>query len=178
MRVMVKVLSPGVQHGGYDDIGTEVLRIASDREERLRRCFEQEPVDRRLVLIGDRPDRGRQRKDDMEVGDGKQLGFTPGEPFCSRPPLALRAVAVATGVVGDAREGAVLTSLDMPAERRRATILDRRHDAQLAALTWPALASRHASPWRRKISATSKLERGTLAQAGGAGPKFSRSSGL
>ena len=35
-------------------------------------------------------------------------------------------------------------------------------------LTWPALASRHAGPWRRKISATSSLGRANSAarQAG------------
>ena len=36
-------------------------------------------------------------------------------------------------------------------------------------LTWPALACRHAGPWSRKISATSKAGRDTRAalQAGG-----------
>ena len=36
-------------------------------------------------------------------------------------------------------------------------------------LTWPALAERHAGPWPRKISATSKAGRGTRAarQLGG-----------
>jgi hypothetical protein len=30
-------------------------------------------------------------------------------------------------------------------------------------LTWPALACRHAGPWRRKISATSNVGRGMAA---------------
>ena len=52
-------------------------------------------------------------------------------------------------------------------------------------LTWPALALRHAAPWARKTSATSRLDPGAapcgLSQAGG--DRFarltpSRSSGL
>src|SRR6266446_6657503 len=34
-------------------------------------------------------------------------------------------------------------------------------------LTWPALALRHAGPWRRKISATSSLGRATRRASGG-----------
>jgi len=51
-------------------------------------------------------------------------------------------------------------------------------------LTWPALARRHAAPWSRKISATSRPGRGMTAgrYAGGVGlgavSGVSRSSGL
>jgi len=41
-------------------------------------------------------------------------------------------MAVATGVVGDARVRAVLATLDVTAERSRAARLDCRHDAELA----------------------------------------------
>src|SRR5579872_1339610 len=39
-----------------------------------------------------------------------------------------------------------------------------------ARLTWPALARRHACPWPRKISATSRLSRGTRTCASGGQP--------
>jgi hypothetical protein len=81
--------------------------------------------------------------------------------------------------------GAVLAARDVAAERRRAAVLDRRHRLQLAKarLTWPALASRQAGPWARKISATSRTGRATGSgrHAGAscfAGFKLSRSSGL
>ena len=40
-------------------------------------------------------------------------------------------MAVATRVVGDAAVAAILAALDMPAERGRAALLDRRHDLEL-----------------------------------------------
>ena len=46
--------------------------------------------------------------------------------------MALGAMTVATGIVGDARVRAVLAALDVPAERGRAASLDCRHDAELA----------------------------------------------
>lgn len=40
-------------------------------------------------------------------------------------------------------------------------------------LTWPALALRHATPWSRKISATSNAGRGTRAARQGGGSPLS-----
>ena len=54
----------------------------------------------------------------------------------------------------------------MAAERRRAAALDRRHHLQLARLTWPALARRHAGPWSRKMSATSSAGRDKCCASG------------
>ena len=42
-------------------------------------------------------------------------------------------------------------------------------------LTWPALAARHAAPWSRKISATSKAGRDTSAGCYAGGGSFSLS---
>src|SRR5205807_10290493 len=67
------------------------------------------------------------------------LCLSPFQPCLRRPPLALRAMAVAAGVVGDARKGAVLASLDMTAERRRAAHLDSAHDAPLRQADMPGI---------------------------------------
>src|ERR1700739_4970357 len=40
-------------------------------------------------------------------------------------------MAIAARVVSDAAVGAILAALDMPAERGRAALLDRRHDLEL-----------------------------------------------
>ena len=40
-------------------------------------------------------------------------------------------MAVAAGIIGDARMSAGLAALDVAAERSRAAYLDRRHDAAL-----------------------------------------------
>jgi hypothetical protein len=68
----------------------------------------------------------------MIVRHGQQLGLTIGEPFFGRGALALGAVSVAAGVVGDEGVVALLAAHDMAAEGRRAAALDRRHHLQLA----------------------------------------------
>ena len=61
----------------------------------------------------------------MEVADRQQVGLALGKPRPRRRALALRAVPVAAGVVGDAPLAAVLAGLDVTAERRGAAVLDR-----------------------------------------------------
>ena len=74
---------------------------------------------------------------------------------------------------------AVLAALDMTAERGGAARLDRRHDAELGKAQMAGVGRAPASPWRRKISATSSFGRDTSAhQAGGVTGAFRSSSGL
>jgi hypothetical protein len=75
----------------------------------------------------------------MEVGDRQQLRLTAFEPVLGGPPLALRAVPVAAGVVGDTGMVAVLASLDMAPERRGSAHLDCAHDAALAEAQVPGI---------------------------------------
>ena len=132
VRMMRERRAPGVQHGGEADPGAEVLRVGGDGDERLGRGLEQDIVDHGLVLVGDVADRRRQREDHVVVRHGQQLGLAVGQPFLRRRALALGAMPVAAGVVGDVRVGALLAARDMPAESRRAAALDGRHDLQLA----------------------------------------------
>ena len=66
----------------------------------------------------------------------------------------------------------------MAAEGGRAACLDRRHDAPLDPAEMGAASRRNASPWRRKMSATSSAGRIAIAQCGGVTSSCSRSSGL
>jgi len=75
--------------------GAEVLGIGRDRQHGLGRGLEQQIVDRRLVLIGDGSDTGRQREDHVEVGHGQELGLALGEPGSCRRALTFWAVPVA-----------------------------------------------------------------------------------
>ena len=111
--------APAVEHGGDADAGAEVPGIGGDREQRLGRRAEQQVVDHRLVLIGDRGDLGRQGEDHVEVADRQQIGLAGGEPILRRRALALGAMAVAAGVVGDPAVAAILAALDMTAEGGR-----------------------------------------------------------
>src|SRR5579862_3109923 len=131
VRVVIEALSPGVQDRGEADVGAEMLGIGGDRRERLSRRLEQQTIDLGLVLVGNRTDLRRQSEHDVEVRHRQQLGLARLKPGLRRPPLALRAVPIPAGVVGNARIGAVFASLDVSAERCGATYLYGRHDAPL-----------------------------------------------
>jgi hypothetical protein len=83
-----------MEHGGEADAGAQVSGIGGDREQRLGRRAEQQIVDHRLVLVGDRGDLGRQGEDQVEVADRQQVGLARGEPVLCRRALALGAMAV------------------------------------------------------------------------------------
>jgi hypothetical protein len=68
----------------------------------------------------------------MVVLHRQQIGLTGGEPPLGHGPLTLWAVPIATGVVRDLGVAAARAALDVSAERRRAALLDRRHDLELA----------------------------------------------
>jgi hypothetical protein len=61
--------SPAVEHGGGAYASAEVLGIGGNRQQCLGGRAEQEVVDNRLVLVGERGDLGRQCEDDMEIAD-------------------------------------------------------------------------------------------------------------
>jgi hypothetical protein len=67
----------------------------------------------------------------MEVRHHQQLGLTRGKPLFPFLPLALWAMPVATGIVGNADRAAVLALLDVSPKRGRSAQLDRTHHPAL-----------------------------------------------
>ncbi len=124
--------SPAMQHGGQADAGAKVLGIASDGDQRLGGGLEQNGIDGCLVLVGDMGDRCRQGENHMVIGHRQQFRLTRDKPILGHRALAFGAMAVAAGIVGDVGMAALLASRHMTAERRRAAVLDGRHDLQLA----------------------------------------------
>ena len=131
MGMVIKVLTPCMQYGGEADLSSQMFGISGDRHEGPRGGFEQKPIDRRLVLIGDCADFGGQREYDVIIGRGQEVRLPRRQPSLRSPPLALGTMAVAAGIIGDTRMSAGLATLDVTAERRCATNLNRRHDAAL-----------------------------------------------
>ena len=154
MRVMGQCRAPGVQHGGDADAGAEMPGVGGNRQHGLSRDLEQQIVD-------DVGDGRRQREHHAIVRPRQQLGLAVGEPLLRRGALALRAVPVATRVVGDGRIGAIRAARDMAAEFRRAAALDRRHHLQLLEAHMAGIGLTQREPWPRKISTTSNLGRAT-----------------
>jgi hypothetical protein len=108
VRMMEEALSPGVQHRDHADLGAQMLGIGGDGAHRLGCRLEQDVVDDRLVLQRDRRDRRGHREHHVEVGDRQQFGLPVGQPLRAGQSLALGAMPVAAGIVGDADLVAVL----------------------------------------------------------------------
>ena len=69
MRMMLEILSPGVQHAEEADLCAEMLRIGGDLQQRGGAGAEQEVVDDLLVLQGQPRQFVREREDHMHVVD-------------------------------------------------------------------------------------------------------------
>lgn len=95
MGMMLKVLSPGMEHAEKTDIRSQVLRIASQFEHGRGTGAVEQIVEQPLVLQCKSGEFMRQREDDVEVRNGQQFSRARRQPFCTRVPLALGAVPVA-----------------------------------------------------------------------------------
>src|SRR5260370_29540767 len=69
------------------------------------------------------------------------MGLAGREPILRRRAVTLWAMAIAARVVSDAAVAAILAALDMPAERGRAALLDRRHDLELTEAYMPGIGA-------------------------------------
>ena len=87
-------------------------------QQRLGGHVEQQAVERGLVLVRDVGDRRRQREDHVVVLHRQQIGLARIEPALGRAALALRAVPVAAGVVGDLVGAAAVAAQDVATQRR------------------------------------------------------------
>jgi len=76
----------------------------------------------------------------MVIVHGQQIGLASGKPALRGAPLALGAMSIAAGVVGDLRLLAGLAPQHMAAERSAATLLNGRHDFELAQAQMTAFA--------------------------------------
>ena len=120
-----------MEHGGQPDLRAEMFGIGSNRVERLGGGLEQEIVNHVLVVKGDVGDGGRHGEHDVVILDRQEIGLSCLQPTPGGAALTLRAVAVATRVVGVLGGGAVFTAQHVTAEGDAATLFDGGHHLQL-----------------------------------------------
>jgi hypothetical protein len=132
MRMMLQILTPGVEDGDEADLRAQVLGSRCDRAQGLGGGVKQDVVDYGLILIRNRGDGLGQRKDHVEVLNGKEVGLAIFQPLRTDQRLAFRAVPIAATVVGNALMAAVVALLNMAAESGGTATLDRAHDAALS----------------------------------------------
>src|ERR1700675_1027132 len=94
--MMRQCRAPRMKHQRCTDLRAQVPGIGSDGTQGLGGNIEQQAVDHRLVVPGDRTDRGGQREDHVVILHGQQVGLTCLEPPVCGARLALRAMAVTT----------------------------------------------------------------------------------
>ena len=188
VRVKLELAGPGVQDGGDAEVRTEPRRIAAEREQSLSGGLKEKREDPTPIAVGERPQRGGQSEDDVEVVSGEESGEALLDPRGLAQALALGAVAVATGIVGGTLVPTAVADVHVSAERSRTTRLDGVHRRTLVCVQCVPL------PVRRAVGAedvgdlqdragrcrTTRLgRRGRHGYSGsGSGGKSSRSRGL
>src|SRR5215472_4038133 len=105
--------------------------IGGDGAQGLGGGAEQNAVDHSLVLVSDRGNLFRHRKDHVEVLGIQKFGAAFLEPFRAGERLTFGTVSIRARVVSIALMATPVTPFEMTAKNSGATDLDRRHDATL-----------------------------------------------
>jgi len=129
--MMNEGLAPGVEDGKEAEASTEVARVLGDLLKRVGRGAQQEVVDDLWILERQRRKGLWQGEDHVGVGHSQHLGLARFEPAGLGAALTLRAVAVATRVVGDRLLPAGVALVDMTTQPRRTAGQDPVNDRTL-----------------------------------------------
>src|SRR3990167_535195 len=140
MRVVRQCRTPGVQHKRGANACTQMLAVSRDGLQDLGCYIEQQPIEFDLVLVRQIGNGRGQREDHVVILDGQQIGLAGVKPALGCSALALGAVAIAAGVVGDLLGGAAITTQHMSPQCRCAALVDGRHDLELGQAQAAALA--------------------------------------
>jgi len=128
----LEFLVPGVEHTEETDLGAEMGGVARDFEKSFCTGPKQQTIDEFSVLESQRSQLRRQGEDDVDVGRGQQFPATRRDPAFPRTGLTLRAMPVATRVVG---EGGTMSAagalIDVAAEGGGATARDGPQDLDM-----------------------------------------------
>ena len=81
MRMMLQILTPGMEYGDEADLRAQLLGSRCDRAQGLGGGVKQDVVDYGLILIRNRSDRFRQRKDNVEILNGNEVGLAIFQPL-------------------------------------------------------------------------------------------------
>jgi hypothetical protein len=93
-----------------------MLGVQSDRPQRLGDGAEQDSVDDPLILKCHGAECPRQREDDVMIGDREQVVGSGFQPLGAARSLALGAMTVAAGAIGDLLMAALVTAAHPPAQ--------------------------------------------------------------
>ena len=125
MEMSGELLAPRMQDTEEADLCDEVSGIACDFEKGFGTGAEQEIVNDLLVLQHQRSQATRQGEDHVQVAGGEKFSLTRSDPAVPSGGLTLRAMAIATAVIGDGGTmSAAHALIEMAAECSRTTPRD------------------------------------------------------
>jgi hypothetical protein len=131
VRVMEKILTPGVQHRQEADLGAEVLGVLGYPPQGLARGAEQDIVNHSLVVKRKLRELIGNGKHHVKVVDRQKLGPLLVQPLGLGQRLTLGAVAITARVVRHTSMSAPVALISVAAKPRSATLLDCSHHAVL-----------------------------------------------
>src|SRR5213082_1441171 len=94
--MLEEILRPSMENGGDAQGGFEV--VPSERQQSGRGTGEQQRVEAGLVVLNEPVQFVRQRKHDVEIGDGQQVLGLLLQPLSTLEPLASGTMAIAARV--------------------------------------------------------------------------------
>jgi hypothetical protein len=109
MRVMMELLAPRMEHRQAANLGPKMLRVPRDVLECLHHGATQHAIEQAGILEAQGTEEMWQREHDMDVGDVEHLTLPGSKPGRLCSPVALGAVAIATGVIADFLVAALIT---------------------------------------------------------------------
>jgi hypothetical protein len=124
VRVLEKILAPGVEHTQKAEVSAEMPGVGSDLQQRLGAGTEQEVVDDLFILQRQPGQLVWDGEDNMDVVDRKQFVAACGDPLVASLGLTLRAMPIPAGVEEDGAMAALRTLIPVASERCRAAVLD------------------------------------------------------
>ena len=116
VRVIKKLLGPGVQHRQDTDGPTDIPRVASQLDDGLCRSLHEQRVAVLLVGAQHLAQLLRHGDGNVEVGAGQNLGLACGEPALCLISMALGAAPVLAGMVGVNLGAALIAAPEVSAE--------------------------------------------------------------
>src|SRR6516225_6148397 len=119
VRMMVQVLTPGVQHHEHADRRTQTLGISGHLTQRGRSATHQEVIKHSGVAESEATEFRRQGEHHVMIFDRQEMRRLSVEPLRTGQSLALGTMAVAARIVSDTLVAAIETLLDVATERGR-----------------------------------------------------------
>ena len=121
MRVLEKILSPGMEHTKKADVSTKMFGIGRNLQQGRGTGVKQQTVQNLLVVKHQGSQLMRQREDHMHIARREKFLATRRKPAVASTRLTLRAVPVAARVVGDGAMSTAGAFIKVAAERGSAT---------------------------------------------------------